>query len=59
MREGIEIDAELETIEEKRGSVWVPIERNVLRILRIVPGAVQTRLDFPAPPNQNGNDGKE
>lgn len=49
MREGIEIDAELETVEEKRGTVWVPVERNILRILRPVPRMVQADLDVFAP----------
>ena len=34
MKEGVQITAEVETLEQREGSVWVPTRRTVLKVLR-------------------------
>ncbi|HEX5280041.1 MAG TPA: hypothetical protein VFW28_08170 [Micropepsaceae bacterium] len=47
MREGIELDVELETVEEKTGSVWVPTKRTITRIFGVYEAPAQQILRFP------------
>jgi hypothetical protein len=49
MTEGIELDVELETVEEKRGTVWVPVERNILRVIQIHATPIQRSLNLITP----------
>ena len=44
MKSGIEMDVELETIEEFKGGVWEIIDRNVLRVIRLVEPPAQGTL---------------
>ena len=34
MKEGVEITAEVETLEENEGGVWIPKRRSILKVLR-------------------------
>lgn len=49
---GIELDVELQTVEEFSDGVWVPAERNVLRVINIHPPSTPVNLDLFAPRSQ-------
>ena len=45
---GIQMDLDLETTEEFRGGVWVETQRDVVRVVRLVPPQRQLTLPLPA-----------
>lgn len=49
MMAGIEMDVDLETTEELQNGVWVPIERNVMHVIRLHQPPRQTVLPFGLP----------
>jgi len=66
---GIRMDLEIEVTEEFRGGVWVVIQRDVTRVVRLVSPPKQPTLpltpvgndqrDNPGPSNQEGDDDPE
>lgn len=53
---GIEMDIELETTEELRGGVWVAVQRDIVRVVRLRPPVRQTGLPFTPVGDDQGGD---
>jgi hypothetical protein len=53
---GIEMDVELQTTEQRVGSVWVPVARNVLKVKDVRPAPTQQALPLLAPRKEQDND---
>jgi hypothetical protein len=57
MVEGIELDVDLDTNEEKRDNVWIVISREVVHVRQVYQPLVQGSLALPSPdhPRDDGN----
>jgi len=53
---GIEMDVDLQTVEEKQGSVWVPVSRKVLRVRGVRPAPAQQILPLLSPREERDTD---
>ena len=54
MVEGIELDVDLDTNEEKRDNVWVVISREVAHVRQVYQPLVQGSLPLPPPDHRRG-----
>lgn len=49
MRAGIQLDIDLDTVEENRDGVWVPLRRTVIAVRHVYPAPTQESLPLPPP----------